>query len=201
MSLVLKDRVQETSTTAGTGALTLLGPVVGYQGFATIGNGNSCYYTIQNTDSGFEGEWEVGIGTYTAAGTTFSRDVVLSSSNSGALVSFSAGTKIVFLTYPAERSVALNATTVGLNPDLILFGDVDGYVDTDSALQYSPTLNQLQAPVFYSTNGISVYSNLISYNYSIPTNSTAISYSPIAIANGVSVTVPSGQSWNVFSLI
>jgi hypothetical protein len=47
----------------------------------------------------------VGIGTYTSSGTTLSRDTVLASSNSGSLVTFSAGTKDVFVTYPSERAI------------------------------------------------------------------------------------------------
>jgi hypothetical protein len=201
MALVLKDRVKETSAVVGTGTITLLGAAAGYQSFAAIGNGNSCYYTIQNTESGYEGEWEAGIGTYIASGTTLSRSVVLSSSNSGALVDFSAGGKSVFVTYPAERAVALNAATTGLNENEIPFADVDGYIDADNAFQYSPSLNQAKAPVFYSTNGVTVYSNIISYNYIIPSNSVAVSYSPIATANGVSLTIPSGETWAVFPLL
>jgi hypothetical protein len=197
MALVLKDRVKETSAVVGTGPATLLGAETGYQSFAVIGDGNTCYYTIQNTDSGFEGEWEAGIGTYTASGTTLSRDTVLSSSNSGSLVVFSAGTKTVFVTYPAERAVALNAATTGLNVGEVPFADADGYIDADDAFQYSPTLNQATAPVFYSTNGISVYSTLISYSYTLPEDTFAVSYSPLATANGVSVTVPPGQTWTI----
>jgi len=102
MALVLADRVQDLTTTTGTGTITLAGtPPAGYQSFgAAIGNGNTTYYVITGGT-----EWEVGIGTYTAAGTSLSRDTVLSSSNSGSLVNFSAGTKIVFVTYPAEKSV------------------------------------------------------------------------------------------------
>jgi len=102
MALVLADRVQDTTTTTGTGSVTLTGtPPAGYQSFGTaIGNGNTTYYTINGGS-----EWEVGVGTYIAAGTSLSRDTVLSSSNSGNLVNFSAGTKIVFVTYPAEKSV------------------------------------------------------------------------------------------------
>lgn len=100
MSLTLKSRVKETSTTTGVGALTLLGAVAGYQPFSVIGNGNTCYYAAVNGT-----EWEVGLGTYTTSGTTLSRDFVLGSSNSDALVSFSAGTKDVFVTYPAEKAV------------------------------------------------------------------------------------------------
>lgn len=107
MALVLADRVQETSTTAGTGSLTLAGALTGYQTFsAGIGDGNSCYYTITNA----AGSWEAGIGTYTSSGNTLSRTTVLASSNSGSLVSFS-GTLNVFVTYPAERAVYQDAST------------------------------------------------------------------------------------------
>jgi hypothetical protein len=74
----------------------------GYQSFAVIGNGNTTYYTIYDNTSG---AWEVGIGTYTASGTTLARNTVLASSNAGALVPFGVGTKDVFVTYPSERSV------------------------------------------------------------------------------------------------
>jgi len=102
MALIVKDRVQEISTTVGTGTLTLGGAVLGYQSFAAIGNGNTTYYTIFDPAAY---DWEVGIGTYTSSGTTLSRDTVLSSSNGGSLVSFASGTKNVFCTYPSERSV------------------------------------------------------------------------------------------------
>ena len=99
MALVVKDRVQETSTTTGTGTLTLGGAVTGFQTFSSaIGNTNTTYYTIQAGS-----EWEVGIGTVGAG--TLARNTVLESSNSGSLVNFSSGTKYVFCTYPAEKSV------------------------------------------------------------------------------------------------
>jgi hypothetical protein len=106
MALVVKDRVQETTTTVGTGTVTLGGAVLGFQTFAIIGNGNTTYYAIVDPTTG---EWEVGIGTYTASGTTLSRTTVFESSNSGSLVNFAAGTKNVFCTYPAERAVYLDA--------------------------------------------------------------------------------------------
>ena len=102
MAFVVKDRVKETTTTTGTGTVTLLGAATGFQSFSVIGNGNTTYYTIAGQTGS---EWEVGIGTYTSSGTTLSRDTVLSSSNSGSLVNFSAGTKDVFVTYPASKSV------------------------------------------------------------------------------------------------
>lgn len=106
MPLVVKDRVKETTTTTGTGAVTLGGPAAGFQSFSVIGNGNTTYYAIIGGT-----EWEVGIGTYTSSGTTLSRDTVLESSNSGSLVNFSTGTKEVFVTYPAERAVYTTDTS------------------------------------------------------------------------------------------
>lgn len=100
MALILADRVQETTTTTGTGTVTLAGAASGFQSFAAVGDGNSTYYTITGGT-----DWEVGIGTYTSSGTTLSRTTVLSSSNSGSLVNFAAGTKNVFVTYPASLAV------------------------------------------------------------------------------------------------
>ena len=107
MALVLADRVRDTTTTTGTGTVTLSGTApTGYQTFgATIGNGNTTYYTI-NAGS----QWEVGIGTYSSTGPTLARTTVLASSNSGSLVDFSTGTKDVFVTYPAEKSVNQDAS-------------------------------------------------------------------------------------------
>jgi hypothetical protein len=102
MAVGIYDRVRETSTIAGTGTATLLGAVTGYQSFSVVGNGNTTFYCIVNAGTN---EWEVGIGTYTSAGTTLSRTTVLASSNAGSLVTFTAGTKDVFITYPAGYTV------------------------------------------------------------------------------------------------
>jgi hypothetical protein len=115
MALVLKDRVNETSITTGTGTFTLAGASTGFQAFSVIGDGNTTYYTIALQGGS---EWEVGLGTYTSSGTTLSRDTVLSSSAGGTTkVNFSAGTKNVFVTYPAGKSINLdgsgNATALG----------------------------------------------------------------------------------------
>jgi hypothetical protein len=103
MALVVKDRVRETSTTVGTGTLTLAGAVSGFQTFsAGIGNTNTTYYTITNGS-----EWEVGLGTVGAG--TLARTTVLASSNAGSAVTFTAGTKDVFCSYPAGKSVTTDA--------------------------------------------------------------------------------------------
>jgi len=106
MTLVVADRVKQGTSTTGTGTVTLSGSLTGYQTFSVIGDGNTTYYTIVDSN---DGSWEVGLGTYTASGTTLSRDTVLDSSNAGALVNFAAGTKEVFVTYPAEKAVYENA--------------------------------------------------------------------------------------------
>ena len=137
MALVVKDRVRETTTTTGTGTITLLGAVAGFQSFSVIGNANTTYYTITDTTAG---TWEVGIGTYTASGTTLSRTTVLESSNAGALVNFAAGNKDVFVTYPAEVSVyasnsptatyVLTAQGVGIPPVWAVAGGGGGISGT-----------------------------------------------------------------------
>ena len=141
MALVLADRVKETTTTTGTGTITLAGAASGYQSFAAIGNANTTYYAIVGQSST---EWEVGIGTYTSAGTTLSRDTVLASSNSGSLVTFSAGTKDVFCDYPATRAAQ----------------GAQGYVENSATISVSSTINSgnnaMSAGPVAISSGISV---------------------------------------------
>jgi hypothetical protein len=106
MALIVKDRVKESTTTTGTADFTLLGAASGFQTFAVIGNSNTTYYAAVDQATG---DWEVGVGTYSSTGPTLTRDTVLESSNSGSKVVFAAGSKEVFCTYPAERSVYLDA--------------------------------------------------------------------------------------------
>jgi hypothetical protein len=106
MALVVYDRVQETTTTSGTGSVTLLGAVSGFQSFAVVGNTNTTYYTI--TDGA---AWEVGIGTYSTSGPTLARTTVLSNSNGNTTpITLSGGLAQVFVTYTAEKSVNLDAS-------------------------------------------------------------------------------------------
>ena len=116
MALVLADRVKETTTTTGTGTVTLLGASTGYQSFAVVGNGNTTYYVIAGQTGN---EWEVGIGTYTSSGTTLARTTVLanSSGTQPTALTFSAGTKDVFVTYPASYSVS--STNVGTSGQVL----------------------------------------------------------------------------------
>ena len=160
MPLVVKDRVQETSTTTGTGTFTLAGAVSGFQSFSVIGNANTTYYAIVGG-----AEWEVGLGTYTSSGTTLSRDTILESSNGGTAVNFSAGTKNVFVTYPAEEAVYQDAT------------------------------NTAYAPQFAASNGLNVNNGTIGSSYTFPTGYNSVEAGDVTVASGVTVTVPSTSRW------
>lgn len=103
MAIVLKDRVKETSITAGTGTISLGGAPSGFQGFSAVGNGNVTYFAISDPATG---DWEVNYGTYTSSGSTLTRNnPPLSSSNAGVLVDFAANPKDVICTYPSENAV------------------------------------------------------------------------------------------------
>jgi hypothetical protein len=108
MALVINDRVKETSTTTGTGAMALGGAVTGFETFgAGIGNSNTTYYCIFNQGTS---EFEVGLGTLDGSSANLTRTTVISSSNGDAAVNFTSGTKDVFCTLPASKSVYLDAT-------------------------------------------------------------------------------------------
>jgi len=124
MALVLADRVKETTTVTGTGPATLLGAATGFQSFAVVGNNNTTYYTIAGQTGN---EWEVGIGTYATSGTTLTRTTILanSSATQPSAISFSSGTKDVFITYPAGRAVSGG----------------EGYTENDTTIDVSSTIN------------------------------------------------------------
>jgi hypothetical protein len=129
MALVLADRVQETTTTSGTGSVTLAGAVAGFQSFAVVGNGNTCYYAIVNGSA-----WEVGIGTYSTTGPTLARTTVLSNSNGNTSAITLSGPSNVFLTYPAERSINYDADGVAV------IGSPINYSDTGVIATFASTV-------------------------------------------------------------
>jgi len=128
MALVINDRVKETTTTTGTGAVSLGGAVTGFETFAAgIGNSNTVYYCIAHQD---QAEFEVGLGTLNGDSSTLTRTTVISSSNSDSAVDFASGTKDVFCTIPASKLIfedSNNDVTVGRNltvtGDLTITGD------------------------------------------------------------------------------
>jgi len=111
MALVLNDRVKETSTTTGTGAMALAGAAVGFITFATgIANNNTTYYTIHNQGTN---EWEVGLGTLDGTSANLTRTTVITSSSGGTAINFNTGTKDVFCTLPAVKTPDMTLTTTG----------------------------------------------------------------------------------------
>ena len=123
MALIVADRVKEVTTTTGTGTYTLGGAVDGFQAFSAVTvDTDTVYYAI--TD---DTDWEVGIGTIGGTQTTLARTTILSSSNAGSAVNWGAGTKNIFLTYPAEKAVYEDASgNVDVPNNLTVGGTVDG---------------------------------------------------------------------------
>ena len=134
MALVLKDRVKETTTTTGTGSFSLAGAVTGYDSFGQIGTGNTTYYAVY-LDGG--SEWEVGIGTYTAP-STLSRDTILASSNSGSVVTFSAGQKTIWCDYPAGKAVYLDASG-SISEPIVNISGLSGAISTVDTIAFDTT--------------------------------------------------------------
>jgi hypothetical protein len=192
MALILKDRVKETTAVTSTGTATLLGASTGYQSFSVIGNGNTCYYTIaaQTTN-----EWEVGIGTYTSPD-QLSRDTVLSSSNSNALVNFSAGTKDVFVAQPAGKAVYTDASntinTSGNGANTVAFTNINA----SNVVMVSGTISTNAANATDITNKTYVdglFSTGITYHDPVlvesPTALIATYNQPGGAGNGVGATL------------
>jgi hypothetical protein len=189
MALVLADRVLETTTTTGSGTISLAGASVGYQSFSTgVGNGNQTYYTIASQSAT---EWEVGIGTYTAVGDTLSRDTVLASSDSGNKVTFSAGNKQVFVTYPAGKSVYFSTSgTISANSGTIT--DVASPTAAFDAVNKQYVDDLVEAGVTYHTP----------VKYEVPStvgNLNATYNQPGGAGVGVSATLTNAGSLVVFT--
>jgi hypothetical protein len=159
MAFVVNDRVQETTSTIGTGSITLAGANTGFQSFSSgIGVGNETYYTISG-----DSEWEVGIGSLTNA-TTLTRTTVITSSNSNSLVNFSVGTKIVFCTLPAS-----DATLVNTSNNVIV-----GNLNTSTALTTRSTSNLILNTNQGTNSGTISIANGVNGNISITPNGSGI---------------------------
>lgn len=144
MALVLNDRVLETSSSTGSGTFTLAGAPSGFQTFSSgIGGTNTTYYCIVNNSAN---EWEVGIGTLNAGGTVLTRTTILQSSNADAIVTFTAGTKNVFCTYPAERSVNLDAN------GFLTIGTPSGTTFANTLAQFYANTNSYAQLLLQNTN-------------------------------------------------
>jgi hypothetical protein len=166
MAIVVKDRVQQTSTTTGTSDFLLTGSVSGFQTFAAIGNTNTTYYSSVDPTTG---DWEVGIGTYSTTGPTLARTTVLSSSASGSKVSFGAGPKVVFCAYPSEKAIYEEVSgnvLIDGGPLTVVGSGVTSYTTFSAALAelYAnvPTFAQLYAQNL--SNNASASTDIVAYN-------------------------------------
>lgn len=212
MALVIKDRVQETTTTTGTGTLTLNGAVTGFQSFSVIGDGNTTFYAIV-----YGSDFEIGIGTYTSSGTTLSRDTILSSSNNNNAVNFGAGTKNVFVTYPASKSINLDSSNnldltgvpivsssngnITLTPNGTGSVVLDGlsYPQTDGTITQILKTNGSGVLSFVDEGNITVEGKYFSnYNTITANTTTTVDSSKNAFLRGP-ITVNSSFTWTIAS--
>jgi len=204
MALVLKDRVKESSSSSGTGNITLGGAFPGYQTFnAAIATGSTVYYTIHNLAAGFDTEWEVGVGTFTSPA-TLARNTILSSSNSGSAVNFTAGAGglEVFVTQPSEEAVYLNQATgkveVGGNgTNVVAFTEINATNLTANTVTLTAgtiTTNAANATdITNKTYVDGLFSTGVSYHEAVlvesPTALTATYNQPGGAGNGVGATL------------
>jgi hypothetical protein len=195
MALVLADRVKETTTSTGTGTITLAGASTGYQSFAVIGNGNTTYYVIAGQGTS---EWEVGIGTYTSAGTTLARTTVLanSSATQPSALSFSAGTKDVFVSYPAGKSINLdasgNASPLGTIASGVWQGTAVGVAYGGTGLTSTPANGALDIG-----NGTGFTRTTLTAGSNITITNGAGSITIASSGGGTSSPIPKLQSWSI----
>jgi len=203
MALILKDRVKESSSSSGTGSITLGGAFPGYQTFnAAITSGSTVYYTIHNLAAGFDTEWEVGVGTFTSPA-TLSRDTVFSSST-GSKINFTAGAGglEVFITQPAGEAVYINDATgrveaFGNGANTIAFTNINTTNLTASTVTVTAgtiTTNAANATdITNKTYVDGLFSTGISYHEPVLVESTAsltaVYVQPNGAGNGVGATL------------
>jgi len=192
MAFAVNDRVKETSTTTGTGTLSLAGALTGFQTFvAGIGNSNTTYYAIVHESAN---EFEVGIGTVTdASPDTLSRTTILESSNSDSAVNFSAGTKTVFCTLPAEKALLVPGSgdlTIDAPADIILDADGADVLLKDAGTQYAALTNSSGNLVLKSgsTTAITFDGANATFAGTVTIGSAGISEAELEILDGATVT-------------
>jgi len=192
MALVLKDRVKETTTTTGTGAISLGGAVANFQAFsAVLSNADTTYYAIVDTTNT---AFEVGLGTYASSGNTLTRTTVLESSNSGSAVNFGAGSKNVFIAYPAEKAVYEESDGSVLIENLELNANAIKSTDTNGNIQLFPNGTGF-TELYGNTNAGTIRFNCESNSHGVtvqgPAHSAAATYT-VKLPDTLGLTQASG---------
>ena len=184
MALVIADRVRETSTTTGTGTLTLDGAVTGFRTFSSaIGNTNTCYYTIT-----MNGDYEVGLGTVGAG--TLARTTVLKSSNSNSAVNFGAGTKDVFATYPGEKAVTTDGTETLTNKTIAFGSNTLTDVASTNTTQTITAAKTFRAASAIRSEAASTQDAIVIAGRAGGTSSYASTLTPTTLSANRTVTIP-----------
>lgn len=160
MALVFADRVKVRSNSTGTGDFTLDETVQGHQSFDAVGDGNETYYGIID----YNGNWEIGRGTYTAP-RTLSRDSILSSSNNNTLVDFAVGGKNVFVTFPASLAGSISSSVASDSFKTISVAGQSNVVADSS----TDTLTLI------SGNGVNITTNATNDSITFATDLSAVS--------------------------
>jgi hypothetical protein len=166
MAIVVKDRVKSLSATTGTADFVLGAVPSGYQSFAAIGNNNYTYYAAVDPATG---DWEVGYGQYTTSGPTLTRNTILSSSAAGAKVSFGAGDKDIFCTYPAEKAIYEELTgnvLIDGGPLTVVGTGVTSYTSFGAALaeMYANETAFAQMYVQNLNTSVTASTDIVAYN-------------------------------------
>jgi hypothetical protein len=189
MALIIADRVFETTATTGTGTYTLTGAKTGFQSFAAVGNGNTTYYAC--TDGV---DYEVGLGTYTASGTTLARTTIIESSNSDAAVNWGAGEKSIFVTLPASKTIfedASNNVAVGFLTagGGTLTGDLNGTNITLSGYLRGPSSFTIDP----AAHGDNTGTLIVAGNLQVDGTTTTINSTTLDV-DDLNITVASGAA-------
>ena len=184
MALIIKDRVKETTTTTGTGNVALGGAVSNFVTFSSVlSDSDTTYYAIVDSNNS---DFEVGLGTYVSSGNTIARTAVLASSNSGSAVSLSAGSKVIFCAFPADKAVVEDANGVVSIENLQIDTNAIKSTNTNGNIQLFPAGTGF-TELYGNTNAGAIRFNCESNSHGVtlkgPPHSASATYS-LELPNG-----------------
>ena len=184
MALIIKDRVKETTTTTGTGNVALGGAVSNFVTFSSVlSDSDTTYYAIVDSNNS---DFEVGLGTYVSSGNTIARTTVLASSNSGSAVDLSAGSKVIFCAFPADKAVVEDANGVVSIENLQIDTNAIKSTNTNGNIQLFPAGTGF-TELYGNTNAGAIRFNCESNSHGVtlkgPPHSASATYS-LELPNG-----------------